>query len=93
MNRSLVIGLLFFLTVLVAQGDDETWNNIYQSLSRFGDNVKNTFTEDASDRPSPTPRRHRKANSKHSSSKKTKAKPSASPTEKSDASDDVSGAI
>jgi peptidoglycan DL-endopeptidase CwlO len=96
MNRSLVIGLLFFLTVLAAPGDDDTWNNIYHSLSRFGDNVRNTFTEDASDRPSPTPRGHRKAKSKHSSLNKTKAKPSASPSvspiEKADASDNASAA-
>jgi cell wall-associated NlpC family hydrolase len=96
MNRSLVIGLLFFLAVPAAQGDDDTWNNIYHSVSRFGDNVRNTFTEDAGDRPSPTPKRHRKPNSKHSSLKKTKAEPSASPSvspvEKSDASDDTSGA-
>jgi peptidoglycan DL-endopeptidase CwlO len=96
MNKSLVIGVLFFLTVLVAQGDDDTWNNIYHSLSRFGGNVRNTFTEDVSDRPSPTPRRHRKSNSKHSSLKKTKAEPSASPSvspiEKSDASDNASTA-
>src|SRR5271166_6444262 len=94
MNRSLVIGLLFFLTVLAAPGDDETWNNFYHSLSRFGDNVRNTFTEDAGDRPSPTPRGHRKAKSKHSSLNKAKAKPSASPSvspiEKSDASDNAS---
>jgi len=89
MNRFLVIGLLFFLTIPMVQGDDDTWNNIYHSLSGFGDKVRNTFTEDSSDRPSPTPSRHRKPNSKHSYSKKTKAKPSgsptASPTEKSDA--------
>ena len=96
MNKSLVIGLLFFLTVLVAQGDDDTWSNIYHSLSRFGGNVRNTFTEDASDRPSPTPRRHRKSNSKDSSLMKTKAEPSASPSvspiEKSNASDNASAA-
>ena len=78
----------------MAQGDDDTWNNAYHSLRRFGDNVRNTFTEDAGDRRSPTPRRHRKANSNHSSSKKTKARPSAStsasPTEKSDSSDNAS---
>ena len=93
MNRSLVIGLLFFLSIRVAQGDGDTWNNIYHSLSRFGGNARNTFTEDAGDRPSPTPRRHRKADSKHSSSKRTKAKssasPSSSPIEKSDASDNA----
>lgn len=96
MNRSLVIGLLFFLTVPASQGDDDTWSNIYHSLSRFGDNVRNAFTEDASDRPRPTLGRHRKPNSKHSSLKKTKAKPSASPgvspIEKSGASDNASRA-
>ena len=85
MNRSLVIGCLLFLTVLAARGDGEIWNNIYHSLSRFGGNVRNTFTEDAGDRPSPTPRRHRKADSKHSSSKE--AKPSVSPAKESDASE------
>ena len=83
MNRSIVIVSLFLLSLLAAQSDNETWNNISHSVSRFGDNVRNTFTEDAGDRPSPTPRRHRKLNSKHSSSKKTKARHSASPAEKS----------
>jgi peptidoglycan DL-endopeptidase CwlO len=91
MNRSLVIGMLFFLAVLAAQGDDDAWNNIHRSLSRFGNNVRNAFTEDVSDRPSATPRSHR-----HSSLKKTKAKPSASPSvspsEKSGTSDDSSSA-
>ena len=89
MNCSLVIGWLFFLTVLAARGDGDTWNNIYHSLSRFGGKVGNTLTEDAGDRPSPTPTRHRKADSKHSSSKRTKAKPSASPAEESGGSDNA----
>jgi cell wall-associated NlpC family hydrolase len=96
MNRSLVVGLLYFLTVPVIQGDDDTRNNVYHSLSRFGDHVRNTFTEDtdAGDRPSPTPRRRRKSNSRHSSSNKTKARasasPSSSPDEKSDSSESAS---
>ena len=89
MNRSLVIVLLFLLSVPAAQSDNAAWNNISHSVSRFGDNVRNTFTEDASDRPSPTPRRHRKLNSKYSSSKETKARPSAAPAKKSDSSDDA----
>jgi peptidoglycan DL-endopeptidase CwlO len=89
MNRSLIIGCLFLLTVLAARGDGETWNNIYHSFSRFGGNVRNTFTEDAGGRPSPTPRRHRKADSQHSSSKKTKAEPSVSPAKESGASDNA----
>jgi peptidoglycan DL-endopeptidase CwlO len=89
MNRSLIIGCLSFLTVLAAQGAGEIWSNIYYSFSRFEGNLSNTFTEDAGDRPSPTPRRHRKADSKHSSSKKTKAKPSVSPAKESGASDNA----
>jgi peptidoglycan DL-endopeptidase CwlO len=93
MNRSLVIGMLFFLTVLAARGDGDAWNDIYHSLGRFSNNVRNAFTEDASDRPSATPRSHRRANSKHSSSKKAKAKPSASPSvSPSEESDDTSSA-
>ena len=87
MNRFPLIGLLFFLAGSVAHGADDTWNNISHSLARFGDNVRNTFTEDADERPSPTPRRHSKPNSTHSSSKKTKAKSSGSSKEKSEASD------
>lgn len=85
MNRSPLIGLIFLLAGSVAYSADETWSNVSHSLSRFGHDVRNTFAEDADDRPSPTPRRHSKSSSKHSSTKKTKAK--TSPAEKSDASD------
>jgi peptidoglycan DL-endopeptidase CwlO len=78
-NRTLVICLLFCLPLAAARGDDDVWNNVYHSLSRFSNNVRNTFTEEASDRPSPRPKSHRKSTSKHSPSKKTKAKPSVSP--------------
>jgi cell wall-associated NlpC family hydrolase len=95
MKSSLVV-LLFFLAVWVARGDDQTWKNVYHSLTRFTGTVRTTFVEDASDRPSPTPRRHRKAYSKHSSAKKTTTKASASPrgsaADKSDTSDDDSAA-
>jgi peptidoglycan DL-endopeptidase CwlO len=95
-DRLLVISLAFCLPLAATRGDDEVWNNVYRSLSRFSNNVRNTFTEDASDRPSPTPKSHRKSATKHSPSKKTKAKPSASsnasPGLKSDASDNSSTA-
>jgi peptidoglycan DL-endopeptidase CwlO len=91
-NRSLLLGLLLFLTVLVAPADEDTWNKVGRSFSRFGDTVRNTFTEDASGRPSPTPRRHRRSSTRHSSSNNPKVKPSPSPAEKSDSTDDVSAA-
>ena len=87
MGRILVICLVFCLPLAMARGDDQIWNNVYRSLNRFSNNVKNTFTEEASDNPSPTLKSHRKSSSKHSLSKKTKAKPSDSPTAKSEASD------
>ena len=90
-GRLLVMSLAFCLPLAATRGDDEVWNSVYRSLGRFSNNVRNTFTEDASDRPNPTPKGHRKSASKHSASKKTKAKPSAlpnsSPALKSDASD------
>jgi peptidoglycan DL-endopeptidase CwlO len=86
-GRLLVICLVFCLPLAVARGDDQIWSNVYHSLNRFSNNVKNTFTEEASDRPSPTPKSHRKSSSKHSLSKKTKAKPSDSPSAKSESSE------
>jgi peptidoglycan DL-endopeptidase CwlO len=68
------ICLLLCVALLPGRGEDDTFNNVYHSLSRLGKNVRNTFTEDSGDRPSPTPRRHRKSTTKHSSSKKTAAK-------------------
>ena len=95
-GRLLVIWLVFWLALATTRGDEEVWNNVSRSLSRFSNNVRNTFTEDASDRASPTPKSHRKSISKHSTSKKAKAKPSvspnASPGPKPDASDNSSAA-
>src|SRR6478609_6018898 len=94
MNNSMVIGIFFSLTVLAVRGDEDTLSNVYHSLNRLGNNVRNTLTEDASDRPSPTPRRHRKPYSKHSSPDKTKTRPAASPSpspiDKSESSDNAS---
>ena len=55
------ICLLLCVALLPGRGEDDTLNNVYHSLSRLGNNVRNTFTEDSDDRPSPTPRRHRKS--------------------------------
>jgi peptidoglycan DL-endopeptidase CwlO len=62
---------LWCLAILPLRGEADTLKNVYNSLDRLGNGVKNTFTEDSDDRPSPTPRRHRKSATKHSSSKKS----------------------
>jgi cell wall-associated NlpC family hydrolase len=84
MKKFLAICWLLFVGVLAGRGEDDTLNHAYQSLSRFGNHVRNAFAEDSDDRPSPTPRRHRKSTAKHSSSKKAATEDSdsgnASPT-------------
>jgi peptidoglycan DL-endopeptidase CwlO len=72
-KRLFAICLLWCAALLPVRGEDNTLNHVDRSLGRLGNNPKNTFTEDSDDRPSPTPRRHRKSTSKHSSSKKTTA--------------------
>jgi cell wall-associated NlpC family hydrolase len=93
-KKLFAICLLTCVGFLSGHGEDDTLNHVYHSLSKFGNNVKNTFAEDSHDRPSPTPRRHRKSVTKHSSSKKTATEhsdsSSESPTPKSAASDEVS---
>jgi peptidoglycan DL-endopeptidase CwlO len=76
---------LWCLALLPWRGEAETFKNVYNSLDRLGTGIKNTFTEDSDDRPSPSPRRHRKSGTKHSSSKKSVHEDS------SEASEDSSG--
>ena len=78
MKRLVALWLLWCVALLPGRGDD-TIKNVYHSLSRLGNGVRNTFAED-SDRPSPTPRRHR---ARHSSKKPT-SKHSDSKSESSD---------
>jgi cell wall-associated NlpC family hydrolase len=96
MNRFFAICLLSCVALLPARGEGDTLNSIYHSLSRFGNDVRNTFAEDSGDQPSPTPRRHRKSATKHLASKKTADSDSdsdsanASPTAKAGASKEAS---
>lgn len=94
MNRFFAICLLSWVALVPSRGEGDTLNSIYRSLSRFGNDVRNTFTEDSGDRPSPTPRRHRKSPTKHVSSKKTADQDAdsanASPTAKAGASKEAS---
>jgi peptidoglycan DL-endopeptidase CwlO len=88
------ICLLFCLALLPVRGEDDGLNKVYRSLSTFGNNMRNTFTEESGDSAARTePRsanRHRKSGTKHLSSKKTAVKHSdsaeASPSPKSSAS-------
>jgi peptidoglycan DL-endopeptidase CwlO len=76
---------LWCIAFLPFRGEADTFKNVYNSLNRLGNGVRNTFTEDSDDRPSPTPRRHRKSATKHSSSKKS------APEHSSDVSTDSNG--
>ena len=67
MKTFFVVWMLACVALLPSRGEDDTLKNIYRSLNGLGNNVRNAFTEDSDDRPSPTPRRHRKsASKKHS---------------------------
>lgn len=68
---------LWCIALLPFRGEADTFKHVYDSLNRLGNGVRNTFAEDSDDRPSPTPRRHRKSGTKHSSSKKSAPKHSA----------------
>ena len=91
-----VVWVLLCVALLPSRTEDDTFKNIYHSLNRLGNNAKSAFTEDSDDRPSPTPKQHRKSVSKHLSSKKRMSQHSDSVGESSrgdsDASDETSKA-
>jgi peptidoglycan DL-endopeptidase CwlO len=87
MKRLSAICLLSCVTLLPVHGEEDTLGNVYHSLNRFGNHVKNTFAEASDDRPSPTPRRHRKSTSKTSSAKKASTKDPDSDNETAKAND------
>jgi cell wall-associated NlpC family hydrolase len=76
---------LWCIALFPFRGEADPFKDVYNSLSRLENGVRNTFTEDSDDRPSPTPRRHRKSGTKHSSSKKSASEHS------SDESNDSNG--
>jgi peptidoglycan DL-endopeptidase CwlO len=71
MKRLAALCFACCVALLPCRGEADTLKNVYDSLNRLGNGVRNTFAEDSDDRPSPTPRRHRKSAAKHSSSKKS----------------------
>jgi cell wall-associated NlpC family hydrolase len=71
MKRFIALCALFCVAALPGRGENDPFRNVYHSFTRLSDSVRNTFTEDSGDRPTPTPRRHRKSATGHSSSKKS----------------------
>jgi cell wall-associated NlpC family hydrolase len=84
MRRFIALCALFCLAGLPGRGEDDPLKKAYHS---FTNGVRNTFTEDSGDRPTPTPRRHRKSATKHSSSKKSATERSSEPSK--DAKEDA----
>jgi peptidoglycan DL-endopeptidase CwlO len=86
-KRLVPLCFLWCIALFPFRGEADTFKKVYNSLNRLGNGVRNTFTEDSDDRPSPTPRRHRKSGAKHSSSKKSA--PADSSEESKESNDDV----
>jgi cell wall-associated NlpC family hydrolase len=83
------VWVLACVALFPSRGEDDTLKNIYRSLNGLGNNVRNAFTEDSDDRPSPTPRRHRKSASKKKTSQHSDSTDESSAGH-SDASDETS---
>jgi cell wall-associated NlpC family hydrolase len=83
------VWVLAWVALLPSRGEDDTLKNIYRSLNGLENNVRNAFTEDSDDRPSPTPRRHRKSASKKKTSQHSDSADESSAGH-SDASDETS---
>jgi peptidoglycan DL-endopeptidase CwlO len=86
------VWVLSCVALLPSRGEEDTFNNVYHSLNSLGNKARSAFTEDSDDRPSPTPRRHRKSASKHLSSKKGTSQHADSAGETSNGDSDASDA-
>jgi cell wall-associated NlpC family hydrolase len=63
-RRSCVICLLWCAGFSSSRAEDAgDLSGLYRSMSNLENHVRNTFVEDSDERPSPTPKRHRKSNS------------------------------
>jgi cell wall-associated NlpC family hydrolase len=89
MKTFFAVWVLAFVALLPSRGEDDTFKNIYRSLNGLGNDVKSALTENSVDRPSPTPRRHRKSTSKKRTSQNSDSA-SESSTGHSDESDESS---
>jgi cell wall-associated NlpC family hydrolase len=83
------VWVLACVALLPSRGEDDTFKNIYRSLNGLGNNVRSALTENSDDRPSPTPRRHRKSTSKKRTSQHSDSAGESSAGH-SDASDETS---
>jgi cell wall-associated NlpC family hydrolase len=72
---------LWCIALFPCRGESDTFKSVYSSLNRLENGVRNAFTEDSDDRPSPTPRRRRKSGTKHLSSKKNASEHSSDESE------------
>jgi peptidoglycan DL-endopeptidase CwlO len=79
MKRLIALCTLCWLAILSGRGEDDPLRKVYHSFTRLSNDVRNTFTEDSSDGSTPTPKRHRKSATKHSSSKKKASEHSSEP--------------
>jgi peptidoglycan DL-endopeptidase CwlO len=86
-KRLVPLCFLLGIALFPFRAESDTFKKVYNSLDRLEKGVRNTFTEDSDDRPSPTPRRHRKSGTKHSSSKKSATEHSSE--ESKDSNDDA----
>jgi peptidoglycan DL-endopeptidase CwlO len=75
MRTFFAVCLLWCLGLLAGRAENTPINDVHRSLNGIGNSIKNTFAEDSDDRPSPTPRRHRKSSIKKSPSKKPADEP------------------
>jgi peptidoglycan DL-endopeptidase CwlO len=89
MKTFFAVWVLAFVALLSSRGEDDTFKNIYRSLNGLGNDVKSALAENSDDRPSPTPRRHRKSTSKKRTLQNSDSA-SESSTGHSDASDESS---
>jgi cell wall-associated NlpC family hydrolase len=71
MKRFAALLLLSFVALFPCRGEGDPLKNVFHSLSRLRDGVRNIFIEDSDDQPSPTPRRHRRSGAKHSQLKRS----------------------
>lgn len=90
MKKFFAVCLICCAGLLPGRGEDDALRTVYHSFTKLEKNVRNTFTEDSEAGPSPTPRRHRKSATGHSSSRKATSKLSDSPGKPSNSDSDAS---
>jgi cell wall-associated NlpC family hydrolase len=65
-----VITLLWCTAFSPSRAEDAALSSVHQTLSRLEIGARNTFFEDSDERPSPTPKHHRKSEGEHTAAKR-----------------------